>query len=149
MNKDKLSKEIAKTIEGPVLDEVVSKIFALGDRVTLVSNDVALHLDTMGSLWKFPKERYCYDMKTHGAAFTLLHFLFISSNKEAYHHTDTLTALLNAKFPKHRRNNEMTRDIIKNLKKKIKQHLKLVDVIEGRSSNGYRINPKYEVNLEK
>ncbi len=99
-----------------------------------------LYLDNTGNLWHGDKEdNLCYSMSATKERLTLVKSM---TENTGYQTTKSIASALGKK-------EQNVRTEINKIKKKIKQHLDLDDLIENEKGLGYRINPKYKITIVK
>lgn len=103
-----------------------------------IANSI-LYLDKVGNLWHGDKEHFCYSM---AATRNRLAIVKSMTENKGYQTTKSIASALDKK-------DQNVRTEINKIRKKIKHHLGLDDLIESQPGLGYRINPKYIITIVK
>ena len=100
-----------------------------------------LYLNMVGDLWREPKSKYLYRMGEKSDRYSIVRYL---SQNSGYHRTSDISDALDGK------NEKSIRNEIGKIKGNVKKFLKIDanDFIQSRKGSGYRVNPKYKVNLK-
>lgn len=100
-----------------------------------------LYLTPHGELWREPREEYRCEFKERGHRYKVLHYL---ATRADYQQTEDIREAVGAK------DNRSVSKTIEGLRRKIKGtlHIQDLEVIEGKSDSGYRINPKFRITVE-
>lgn len=101
-------------------------------------NEARTHLfvDNNGNFWADPKDQLCYSMGEDSERLKILLYLV---DNNGFQNTDVIANHLGEK------GKQGVRTEIGKMKAKIKQYLRLDNVIESKRGSGYRINPAYRV----
>lgn len=102
------------------------------------SKITTLYLNSVGDLWREPKDKFCYPMGETSDRHKIVRYLV--TNK-GYQQTSQISMALMEKSKQTIRQEK--RKINENFRKRLK--IKTDDLIEGRQGSGYRINPGYKI----
>lgn len=96
-----------------------------------------LHLNSVGDLWREPKEKFCYPMDETSERHKIVRYL---ATHNGYQKTSDVALALE-------RGEQSIRREIGKIRNNIKKYLELdgAKVIEGRKESGYRIGPQYKI----
>lgn len=102
------------------------------------SGETILYLSVDGDLYRKPKSKYSYPLHEAGNRIVIIKML-----DSSYRKTKSLLEEVPYK------NRESLSQAIKEINRKFKYHIKIKNnLIEGRQTSGYRINPKYKIIME-
>ena len=106
-----------------------------------VAKKTILYLSENGDLYREPKDKYCYPMGAKSKRRKVI--IFLCRNK-GYQQTDLITDA--AGYSK----NQTTSVEIAKIRDHIWKYLKIFgkELIESKKGSGYKINPKYKINLK-
>src|SRR3989344_7327484 len=96
-----------------------------------------LHLSAEADLYRDPKNKYCYPMGKEDLRHRIVKYLI----GKTYQPTPDIRMATNAG------SDYSVRSAIMKINAKAKNDLKITRLIEGRRTDGYRINPKYRIFL--
>ena len=104
------------------------------------SPDTILNLNNVGDLWREPKNKFCYAIGEKSIRHKVIRYL---ATKKGYQPTADIMSFVRAKNEQHIRG-----EIPKiNQKAKALLRTKAGNLIEGRKGSGYKISPKYKINV--
>jgi len=98
---------------------------------------IILHLSAEADLYRDPKNKYCYPMGKEDLRHRIIKYLI----GKTYQPTPDIRMATNAG------SDYSVRSAIMKINAKAKNDLKITRLIEGRRTDGYRINPKYRIFL--
>ena len=107
------------------------------------NNSLELHLDSVGNLWRNPKEKFCYSMEERSERHKIIRYL---ANNNGYQKTKDISSALDGKSM------QSIRTEIGKMRGEIKKFLKINGkrvIEEGKKGSGYRINQKCKIKIEK
>ncbi|OGZ32451.1 MAG: hypothetical protein A2V69_02425 [Candidatus Portnoybacteria bacterium RBG_13_40_8] len=99
-----------------------------------------LYLGNDGSLWREPKDKYCYPMGEKSDRHKILRYLV---EKKTYVQTKDISNYLEGK------SEQSIRTEIRKIRNNTKKFIKIKDnIIESKRESGYKANPKYKIYLK-
>lgn len=104
------------------------------------SKITALYLNSVGDLWREPKDKFCYPMGETSDRHKIVRYL---AAHNGYQKTSEMALALE-------KDGQLIRKEIGKIRGNIKKFLKLNggEIIEMRKGSGYRINPSYKIILK-
>lgn len=114
-----------------------AEYFAQG-KTKPVLNQTILHLSAEADLYREPKDKYCYPMGKEQSRHQIVKYLI----GKGYQATTDIRMATSAK------SDSSVRSAIMKINAKAKQDLEIEKLIEGRRTDGYRINTKYRIFLK-
>lgn len=114
-----------------------AEYFAQGKTKPVLKQTI-LHLSAEADLYRDPKSKYCYPMGKELSRHQIIKYLI----GKGYQATSDIRMATSAK------SDSSVRSAIMKINAKAKHDLKIGKLIEGRRTDGYRINPKYRIFLK-
>lgn len=114
-----------------------AEYFAQGKTKPALSQTI-LHLSAEADLYREPKDKYCYPMGKEQSRHQIVKYLI----GKGYQATTDIRMATSAK------SDSSVRSAIMKINAKAKQDLEIEKLIEGRRTDGYRINTKYRIFLK-
>ena len=114
-----------------------AEYFAQGKPKPVLKQTI-LHLSAEADLYRDPKSKYCYPMGKELSRHQIIKYLI----GKGYQATSDIRMATSAK------SDSSVRSAIMKINAKAKHDLKIGKLIEGRRTDGYRINPKYRIFLK-
>ncbi len=115
-----------------------AEYFSQGKTKPVELNQTILHLSAEADLYREPKSKYCYPMGKEQSRHQIIKYLI----GKGYQATPDIRTATGAN------SDSSIRSAIMKINAKAKHDLKIVKLIEGRRTDGYRINPKYRIFLK-
>ena len=115
-----------------------AEYFSQGKTKPVELSQIILHLSAEADLYREPKSKYCYPMGKEQSRHQIIKYLIGKS----YQATSDIRMATSAK------SDSSVRSAIMKINAKTKHDLKIGKLIEGRRTDGYRINPKYRIFLK-
>ena len=115
-----------------------AEYFAQGKTKPVELKQTILHLSAEADLYREPKSKYCYPMGKEQSRHQIVKYLI----GKGYQATSDIRMATSAK------NDSSVRSSIMKINAKARYDLKIGKLIEGRRTDGYRINPKYRIFLK-
>jgi len=115
-----------------------AEYFAQGKTKPVELKQTILHLSAEADLYREPKNKYCYHMGNGDLMCRIIKYLI----GKGYQATSAIRTATEAG------SDYSVRSAVMKMNAKAKHDLKIGKLIEGRRTDGYRINPKYRIFLK-
>jgi len=115
-----------------------AEYFSQGKTKPVELNQTILHLSAEADLYREPKDKYCYPMSREKSRHQIVKYLI----GKGYQTTPDIRMATSAK------SDSSVRSAIMKINAKAKHDLEIEKLIEGRRTDGYRINTKYRIFLK-